>query len=161
MSHDDIEIVEKEKKDQPKPKMFLQDLAQYLEVVDVAIGQAQKLYTEQLPQQPITPIVKELYIARTQIRNIMFEVRQALENQQSIDPVIEPTQDQQVIAKAFNQERPQFYVSGVQLIENKRLVGTSLYSTMPKAKHIAGILNRKFAELKVEHEAKIIQYPVF
>lgn len=52
-------------------------------------------------------------------------------------------------------------VHGVQVWEKGICVGTALYSTMSAARHVKDILNRKYAELKVEHEAKIILYPVY
>jgi hypothetical protein len=59
------------------------------------------------------------------------------------------------------QEKPQFYVHGVQLWQNGKLAGTSCYSTMSKARSIKNTLNQEFARLKVNHEAKIMMYPVF
>ncbi len=56
---------------------------------------------------------------------------------------------------------PQYTVFGVQIWEHGHNVGTALYSTMPKARSVADILNRKYAELQVDHEAKIMPYPVY
>lgn len=80
---------------------------------------------------------------------------------ESINPLIPTTETEQVIVKAVGEEKIQFYVAGVQLIEDGIMKGTSLYSKMPKAKAIRDILNKRFAELGVKHEARIQQYPVF
>jgi len=52
-------------------------------------------------------------------------------------------------------------IFGVQLIENSKTTDVCLYSEQYKANTIARALNEKFAQLKVNHEAKVIHYPVY
>lgn len=125
---------------QPKPEFTLKDLYDKLADLDTVIN----------PE------------ARLIVRELMTAVRKKQEDYEPINPSQEPTKEQKIIAQALGQDsKPMFHVAGVQLIENGRMQGTALYSTMPKAKKISSILNAKFAELRVDHEAKIQMYPVF
>lgn len=56
---------------------------------------------------------------------------------------------------------PHHYVFGVQIWENGRCVGVALYRNVSAARQVKEILNAKYAELKVDHEAKIENYPVY
>ena len=72
-----------------------------------------------------------------------------------------PIETAKAITDTIQTEKPEFSVCGVQLIENGILVGTSLYSTVIKARKIRDVLNQRFVELRVDHVAKIVNYPVF
>lgn len=70
-----------------------------------------------------------------------------------------PTTDEQgntVIPSA-----PHHFLHGVQIWEKGRLEGVALYRNMADARRVRDILNAKYAELHVDHEAKILNYPVY
>jgi len=136
------------KTEQPKPKFSLNDLEAKLTIIYNAL--MAKNQSGQLDPDTTTArsITQELIAIITRL-NIDLDVIGA--------GVVENKTVQTII----NTEKPQFHVYGVQLIENGQLTGTSLYSTIIKARKIRDILNTKFAELRVNHEAKIINYPVF
>lgn len=96
--------------------------------------------------------------ANSMMQGIIAIVARKLNDLESIEP--EMATDK-VITDTLQTEKPEFHVCGVQLIENQKLVGTSLYSTAVKAKKIRDTLNAKFAQLRVNHSAKIVNYPVF
>lgn len=139
-----------EQENQPLPKFTLDDLLHKLDEINLAYVEEQKdtaiLYKDSVKAQ-----MHELY-------GIITRHKTKLE---SIDPAMDMAAHEKIIADAIGTEKIQFYVAGVQLIEDGILQGTSLYSTMIKAKGIRDIMNRKFAELRVQHEAKILQYPVY
>ncbi len=56
---------------------------------------------------------------------------------------------------------PHHYVYGVQIWEKGRCEATALYRDIVAARAVRDILNKKYAELKVDHEAKIINFPVY
>lgn len=56
---------------------------------------------------------------------------------------------------------PSEHVTGVQIWEKGICVGTALYKHVHHARAVAKILNEKYAELRVDHEAKLITYPVY
>jgi len=53
------------------------------------------------------------------------------------------------------------HVFGVQIWEQGHCSGVALYRNMADARAVRDILNAKYAELKVDHEAKIANYPVY
>lgn len=56
---------------------------------------------------------------------------------------------------------PSEWLDGVQIWEKGILVGVALYKNTSTARAVRDILNRKYAELQVDHEAKIMKYPVY
>ncbi len=56
---------------------------------------------------------------------------------------------------------PSYYVFGVQIWEYGKCVGVALYRKVSDARAVKDILNAKYAELKVNHEAKIANYPIY
>jgi hypothetical protein len=155
----EIEIVDTELKiqvDQPKPPFTLLDLSNKLsQAYDLNTQALKILHNTSALTVNANNCVKE---ANSLLQELVAIVAQASANFETIE-MPKPTSD--IVNETFSQENPQFWVSGVQLIEQRKLVGTSLYSTVIKARTIKDILNKKFADLRVDHEAKIIQYPVF
>jgi hypothetical protein len=155
----EIEIVDTEPKiqvDQPKPPFTLLDLSNKLsQAYDLNTQALKILHNTSALTVNANNCVKE---ANSLLQELVAIVAQASANFETIE-MPKPTSD--IVNETFSQENPQFWVSGVQLIEQRKLVGTSLYSTVIKARTIKDILNKKFADLRVDHEAKIIQYPVF
>lgn len=58
-------------------------------------------------------------------------------------------------------DKAAYHVYGVQVWEKRICTGTALYSKMVDARRVAELLNKKYAELGVDHEAKIMVYPVY
>lgn len=56
---------------------------------------------------------------------------------------------------------PSEWLDGVQIWEKGILAGVALYKDTSAARAVRDILNRKYAELKVDHEAKVMKYPVY
>ncbi len=56
---------------------------------------------------------------------------------------------------------PSEWLDGVQIWEKGICVGTALYKKTAAARAVRDILNKKYAELQVDHEAKIVKYPVY
>jgi hypothetical protein len=71
----------------------------------------------------------------------------------------EPTIDSE--ANAIIPTEPNHYVVGVQIWEHGVITGVALYRKMVDARKVKEILNAKYAELNVKHEAKLIEYPVY
>lgn len=57
--------------------------------------------------------------------------------------------------------QPSEWLDGVQIWEKGICVGTALYKSTAAARAVRDILNKKYAELKVDNEAKIVKYPVY
>jgi hypothetical protein len=144
---------------QPKPAFTLDDLDGKLSYIYTRTMNGSKFLNDPLVSKD--EILRGLSEANGVIQELLAIVVKKKQDQEAIEASIPASLAQEVITKAVGEERIQFYVSGVQLWENKILQGTSLYSTMIKAKKIRDILNHKFAELRVDHEAKILNYPVF
>lgn len=143
---------------QPKPAFTLTDLEAKLDFAYLRI----KNYTQFSRAGTVDEMGAGLVEALGAIHELIGVVARKKNDQEDIQVEVEPTKMDQIIARAVgNEAKPQFYVSGVMLYENKVLQGTSLYTTVVKAKTIRDICNRKFAELRVDHEAKIQNYPVF
>jgi len=70
-----------------------------------------------------------------------------------------PTVDEK--GNAIIPTNPTHFVYGVQIWEVGHCSGVALYSKMSDARAVRDILNKKYAELKVDHEAKITPYPVY
>lgn len=140
---------------QPTPPFTIEELASKLDQayrISIAASKDLAIYT------PALPAVKELAIVNGILQELIAIVDQKRRDLDSINPSM-PTS--QVMTDVLATEKPAFHVTGVQLIENNKLVGTSLYSTVIKARKIKDILNTKFAELRVDHVAKLVNYPVF
>lgn len=127
-----------ELENQPKPKFTLLDLEQQLS----------------LAYNNVTNITE----TRGILHHLISVVTKCKADLGSIDLPIETAK---AITDTIQTEKPEFTVCGVQLIENGVLQGTSLYTTIVKARKIRDILNARFAELRVPHEAKIRNYPVY
>lgn len=136
--------------EQPKPKFTLIDLEQKLAQI---YSMSQKI--QRFPEQ-VSPEDMSVYVGTIQE---LFAV--ASKHVADLEAIDMPTVSNELIQTTINTEKPVLQVCGVQLIENGKLVGTSLYSTVVKARSIRDVLNKKFAELRVNHEAKIVNYPVF
>lgn len=136
--------------DQPKPKFTLVDLEKKLEEL-YTIG----LEASKEDETTIYDSIKEINGIAQELLSIVTHCISDLE------PIDLPQHSLPVLTQVINSEKPVFSVSGVQLIENRKIVGVSLYSTVIKARMIRDTLNKEFARLKVEHEAKILNYPVF
>lgn len=132
--------------EQPKPKFTLQDL-------DTKLTEAYEL----LKPNPTIGITNANNSRRI-IQELLSIVAKHIND---LEPIDIQTDSTSAIITALETEKVVFYVTGVQLIENDQNVGTSLYSTVFKARKIKDILNAKFAELRVNHEAKLINYPVY
>lgn len=135
--------------EQPSPKFTLIDLEQLLG----SIYRKTINFTKQLPVENT-----DLKEANGILQGLIAQVAKNIRDLEPID-ITKPESPE--ISYTFKQDKPSFHVVGVQLIENGKLVGTSLYSTVVKARAIRDTLNKEFARLKVNHEAKIINYPVF
>lgn len=135
--------------EQPKPKFTLQDL-------DHTIGRCYDLSLE---------FSKHLPVKNNNITEINRRLQELLsivtKHISELEPIDVTRDNTEAITTALETEKVAFFVTGVQLSENGKNVGTSLYSTVFKARKIKDILNAKFAELRVNHEAKLINYPVY
>lgn len=56
---------------------------------------------------------------------------------------------------------PHHFVFGVQIWEKGHCSGVALYRRMIDARMVRDTLNAKYSELKVDHAAKIENYPVY
>lgn len=132
-----------EKIDQPKPVFTLLDL-------DIALAYIYDncKVVDQVSLHNIRAKTHELIAIVDKIKSDLGSIEMPIETAKAITDTIQT-------------EKPEFSVCGVQLIENGTLVGTSLYSTVIKARKIKDVLNKRFAELRVDHVAKIVNYPVF
>jgi len=135
--------------EQPKPKFTLLDLEQRLTIAYDCIMKKQKNLTDPNFDNSI---------ALGAVQELLSVIVKYKADLGSIDLPIETAK---AITDTIQTEKPEFTVCGVQLIENGQLQGTSLYSTIVKARKIRDVLNARFAELQVKHEAKILQYPVY
>lgn len=143
------------KTDQPKPEFTMKELADKLGLaysnairLGKYLGDVHNIEQNKDYLKAITVILQELV---SQI-NIKVE---------NLDSIHTNLPDVPEVNLTLNQEKPDHYVVGVQLFENGKLIGTSLYTTVVKARMIKDVLNKRFAELRVNHEAKLINYPVF
>src|SRR5260221_341011 len=68
---------------------------------------------------------------------------------------------QEAFRKVFECSQIPTSLDAIQIWEKGILVGVALYKDTSAARAVRDILNRKYAELKVEHEAKIMKYPVY
>lgn len=134
--------------EQPKPKFTLQDLDAKLSLI----------YDQLKPITSVDQNTMNLNLVRGVLQELLAICNKHINDLESIDVQTDSTQ---AITTALETEKVAFHVTGVQLIENGQNVGTSLYSTVFKARKIRDILNSKFAELRVNHEAKLINYPVY
>jgi len=139
--------------DQPKSKLTLNDLEKQLSFIfNMTIGVTKSLNETNIEQKTLL----------TQANSILQElIVLVVKTKTDLDVIGTETVENKTVQTIINTEKAQFTVCGVQLIENGILVGTSLYSTVIKARKIRDVLNAKFAELKVNHGAKIVNYPVF
>lgn len=103
-------------------------------------------------------IARDFLEAQGLLQELVAIVAKHKSDQQEIAPLVGDTK---IMTDQLGTEKPEFYVSGVQLIERGKMVGTSLYKSVVRARQIRDILNGKFSELKVDHNARIINYPVF
>lgn len=138
----------KDKVDQPVPKFSLTDL-------EHKIGRCYDLvlnFTKKLPVQ--NDNLKE---ANGTLQELLVIISKLRADCDSIDDRVVNLEVQDYIKT----EKPEFYVCGVQLWENGKLSGTSCYTNVVKARQIRDAANKEFARLRVNHECKIVQYPVF
>lgn len=143
-------VVEQSLVEQPKPKFTLEDLEKRLS----------NLY------DGITRAIKEVGPhTETRLRDANGELQELLaiviKHKSDFEPIDINRPDNPLVQEELQTEKPEFYVVGVQLIENGKLVGTSLYTTVAKARKIKDACNKEFARLRVNHEAKLVNYPVF
>lgn len=145
--------------DQPKPAFTLDDLELKLAAIYTQTMLATKQMTS--PDHSLAANAKAwdgLRQANGMLQEIIAIVDKQKRDLNSIEPNLPVSS---AITDALNIDKPDHYVCGVQLVENGQLIGTSLYTTVVKARKIRDILNKRFAELRVDHEAKIVNYPVF
>lgn len=163
----DAEVIEAETQkqkdiiteDQPKPEFTLDDLAEKLDTIYTATMHATKHISGLDNSLSASAHVwDELRQANGMLQELIAIVDK---HKRDLNPIDVNLPVAAVIDKMLGQTEPDHYVCGVQLIENNKLVGTSLYTTVIKARKIRDVLNAKFAELRVQHEAKIVNYPVF
>lgn len=150
------ELSVKELVDQPAPKFTLVDLEHRL--TDCYSNLLKVLQGQDSPSGVYISSEARIKDACGHLQELLAIVGRCKTDLESIDM---PSQDNLIVQQTLNIDKPQFSVSGVQLIEQGRLTGTSLYTTVVKARIIRDILNKEFAKLKVNHEAKIVNYPVF
>lgn len=139
---------------QPKP-FSLNDLAAKISFIYQCSMTAAKCNADEVDR--IKACVKE---ANGALQELIALIQSKQMNLEEIAPE-NPTPNTSLITEEINQEKAQFHVVGVQLFEHGKIVGTSLYSTVVKARGVRDILNKKFAELRVQHEAKMMNYPVY
>jgi hypothetical protein len=137
--------------EQPKPKFTLQDLDKKLTEVYNTLSSSVKQQQTDLDKAP-------LRWANSIVQELLSIVSKHIND---LEPIDVATNTTEAITTALETEKVAFFVTGVQLTEDGKNVGTSLYTTVFKARKIRDILNAKFAELKVNHEAKLINYPVY
>lgn len=141
--------------EQPTPKFTLIDLDRILETIYTRTIKATQFSSRDVADDLRRISLQE---ANSALQGLVVQVAKNIRDLESIDM---PLVENKKISETFQVEKPAFNVCGVQLFENKKLVGTSLYSTIVKARIIRDTLNKEFARLRVNHEAKIINYPVF
>lgn len=144
--------------EQPKPKYTLKDLDRDIMALLSINSEVIKTNRAKIGELIGEPVNQQLIDINSKLHELVAIVTKHVND---LEPIDMPTVSNELIQTTINTEKPVMQVCGVQLIENGRLVGTSLYSTVVKARSIRDILNKKFAELKVNHEAKIVNYPVF
>lgn len=133
--------------EQPKPKFTLQDL-------DQKLTEAYE-YSKRICHGYAS-------VNATSLNSLVQEMLAIVSKHiNDLEPIDVAVLDAGAITTALETEKICFHVTGVQLMENGQNKGTSLYSTVFKARKIRDILNAKFAELRVNHEAKLINYPVY
>jgi hypothetical protein len=147
--------------DQPKPRFTLNELEDklgkiYIRTLNYVKWHKDFLLDAQTDEEQ--SLAAGLNEANSMLQELIASVSRHVQDNEPIDI---PKDTNKVIEQILNTEKPEFYVSGVQMVINGKIEGTSLYSTMPKARLVRDTLNKKYAELKVKYEAKIIQYPVF
>lgn len=138
--------------EQPKPKFTLQDLNHRLTDCYSSLLKVMKNDTSEISAEA------RIKDACGHMQELVSIVSKHIND---LEPIDIATDNAQAITTALETEKVCFFVTGVQLSENGKNVGTSLYSTVFKARKIRDILNTKFAELRVNHEAKLINYPVY
>lgn len=139
--------------DQPKPPFDLTELAAKLDLI----------YNALLAKNQSGQLDPDTKTAREVTQELIAIIDKHQRDIMAIEPKLMSAPDSvsKTIATSIGEEKIQFHVCGVQLIEHGKIVGTSLYTTIIKARKIRDILNSKFAEMRVNHEAKILNYPVF
>lgn len=140
---------------QPLPAYTLLDLQQDIEAIYQANLHLLKNLADVESNAQARALLQSAIEGAGQIRGRLIKL---IEQNDSIGM---PFEVDAAMLKAVNMEEIQFTVSGLQLLENRVVTGTCLYSTMPKAKTIRDICNAKFAELNVDKLARIQQYPVY
>lgn len=133
-----------------KPVFTLVDLENKLSII---YSMAQQL--QRFPDQ-VSPAMQAAHVG-----NIQELLGITVKCIADLIPIDAPMPENPTVQSMLDTTKPEFYVCGVQLIENGKLQGTSLYSTIVKARTIKEKLNTRFAKLEVNHVAKIINYPVF
>lgn len=141
--------------EQPKPKFTLVDLETALERIYKNNLQATKFGKDLKIDAHFIPFLVE---ANSDLQELIAAINKVKNN---LDVIELPSDNNKAITDVINTEKPEFTVCGVNLIENGKMVGTSLYTNVIKARKIRDILNSKFAELRVNHEARISNYPVY
>jgi hypothetical protein len=137
--------------EQPTPKFTLNELENKLATI---YSLAQKI---QRQPELFTPEDKANFVGG--IQELLGKVTKCITDLTPID--VAGKQYEELVLSKLEAQKVQFTVCGVQLWENKQLRGTSLYSTVVKARTIRDTCNAEYARLKVDHEAKIVNYPVF
>lgn len=139
--------------DQPKPKFTLEDLETKLSnVYNLIMRQVHRSNTN----EPIQP--DRLIEANATLHELVAIVNK---HRADLEPIDINKPEIPLVLETLGTQRVEFYCTGVQLIENGVLQGTSLYTTVVKARKIKDQLNAEFARLRVNHEAKIVNYPVY
>lgn len=147
--------------EQPKPKFTLIDLEQYLSKIFTATMTSNKIIVES--KIAMSAVDKDLLVIciREANSNLQELIAKVDKIKSDLDIIEMPQSITSAVMTELDTEKVAFHVCGVQLWENGVMKGTSLYSSVFKARKIRDILNAKFAELKVKHEAKIVNYPVY
>lgn len=147
--------------DQPKPQFTLIDLEEKLAAIytrTLNISQFIRV-ADSAEDMKLLEGMKE---ANGMLQELIAIVDHCKTDLESIEM---PKETNKNIEQIIRTEKPEFYVSGVQMVKTSRqgdiVEGTSLYSTIIKARIIRDTLNDKYKELKAGYHAKIIQYPVF
>jgi hypothetical protein len=148
--------------EQPKPRLTLEELEAkiskvYTRTLNFAKWHPSFLSDAQSAEE------KEINQGIIESNSLLQElISDISRHRQDNEPIDVHKETNTVIEQILDTEKPQFYVSGVQMVLNGKVEGTSLYSTIVKARTVRDVLNKEYAKLKVNnYEAKIIQYPVF
>lgn len=139
--------------DQPKPKFTIEDLDKKVSSIFNTILAVKRKF-------PIATIDSEDYL-KTALSELQELLAIIAKHRNDLEPIDINKPEVALVLEVLKTEEVAFNVVGVQLIENGVLKGTSLYSTVVKARKIKDQLNREFARLRVNHEAKILNYPVY